>query len=62
MFHQTDEGIRPSIIDPHGFHLADAAAKLKGLADYAAEHCGGLRSDRCGSRDRQEVARIRPQV
>jgi len=37
-FHQTDDVIRPSIIDPHGFHLADAAAKLKGLADYAAQH------------------------
>jgi type III restriction enzyme len=38
LFHRTDEGIRPSIVDPHGFHLADASAKLKGLADYAAEH------------------------
>lgn len=38
MFHSTDAGIRPSIIDPHGFHLADAVGKLKGLAGYAAEH------------------------
>jgi hypothetical protein len=38
LFHQTDEGIRPSIVDPHGFHLADATAKLKGLAEYAARH------------------------
>lgn len=37
-FHQTDEGIKASIIDPHGFHLADASTKLKGLADYAAVH------------------------
>jgi type III restriction enzyme len=38
LFHQTDDGIRPSIVDPHGFHLADAAAKLKGLADYSDQH------------------------
>jgi type III restriction enzyme len=38
LFHQTDEGIKPSIVDPHGFHLSDAAAKLRGLADYAAQH------------------------
>ncbi|MDQ2881392.1 MAG: hypothetical protein M3Y48_09180 [Actinomycetota bacterium] len=37
--HHTEEGIRPSIVDPHSFHLADAAAKLKGLADYTAQHC-----------------------
>ncbi|MGH9896161.1 MAG: hypothetical protein ACREA0_30055 [bacterium] len=24
-----------SIVDPHGDHLADAKAKLRGLADYA---------------------------
>lgn len=38
LFHRTDAGIRPSIVDPHGYHLADAAAKLKGLASYAAVH------------------------
>ncbi len=38
LFHQTDEGIRPSIIDPHGYHLSDASAKLKGLAEYAKQH------------------------
>lgn len=38
MLHQTDDGIRPSIIDPHGFHLADAVGKLKGLAAYAVDH------------------------
>ena len=38
LFHQADEGIQPSIVDPHGFHLADATAKLKGLAEYAARH------------------------
>jgi type III restriction enzyme len=40
LFHQTDEDIKPSIVDPHGFHLSDAAAKLRGLADYAAQHSG----------------------
>lgn len=38
MFHQTDVGIRPSIVDPHGFHLSDAAGKLRGLAQYAKDH------------------------
>jgi type III restriction enzyme len=38
LFHQGDEGIRPSIVDPHGFHLADATIKLKGLAAYAERH------------------------
>ncbi len=42
MFHQTDAGIRPSIIDPHGYHLADAVAKLKGLADYADQHAAAF--------------------
>lgn len=37
-FHQTQDGIRPSIVDPHGYHLSDAPAKLKGLAQYAAAH------------------------
>ena len=38
LFHRTEVGIRPSIVDPHGFHLADASAKLKGLAQYAEVH------------------------
>jgi type III restriction enzyme len=38
LFHRTGDGIRPSIVDPHGFHLADATAKLKGLAEYAELH------------------------
>ncbi len=32
------KNVRPSIIDPHGHHLADAPDKLRGLADYAAKH------------------------
>lgn len=38
LFHNTDNGLRPSIVDPHGYHLADAAAKLRGLCAYAAKH------------------------
>lgn len=38
LFHQNDEGIRPSIVDPHGYHLSDAASKLRGLAEYAERH------------------------
>ena len=38
MFHRYDDGIKPSIVDPHGDYLEDAAAKLKGLATYAEKH------------------------
>lgn len=38
LFHRTDLGIRPSIVDPHGHHLADSLAKLRGLAAYASTH------------------------
>jgi type III restriction enzyme len=38
-FHRDgDGGIRPSIVDPHGHHFADAGPKLRGLAAYASEH------------------------
>ena len=30
--------LRASLVDPHGTYLADAVDKLKGLAQYAAEH------------------------
>jgi type III restriction enzyme len=39
MFHQTDEGIKASLIDPHGPHLSDALGKLKGFVEYASAHC-----------------------
>ncbi len=43
VFHRDDSGeIRPSVVDPHGHHLADAGPKLRGLADYAVKH-----SDAC---------------
>lgn len=35
---KDDGGLAVSIIDPHGHHLSDAPAKLRGLADYAKEH------------------------
>jgi len=34
-FEKVQGAIRPSIVDPHGVHLADALPKLRGLADYA---------------------------
>lgn len=37
-FVETAEGIKPSIIDPHGTYLEDALDKLQGLADYAERH------------------------
>lgn len=38
LLHRVSDGIRPSIVDPHGYHLSDAAAKLRVLADYAEQH------------------------
>ena len=38
--HDVAGTLRPSLIDPHGTHLADAVDKLKGLAQYAAKHDG----------------------
>lgn len=35
--------VAADIVDPHGFHLADALPKLKGLADYAEENGGHFR-------------------
>ena len=37
-FHEGPEGIRVSIVDPHGQHLGDALPKLRGLARFASEH------------------------
>jgi hypothetical protein len=36
-FHDSPQGVRASIVDPHGFHLADALPKVRGLADYAVQ-------------------------
>ena len=30
--------VNASIVDPHGYHLADSLPKLKGLRDFAAKH------------------------
>ena len=35
---QNDGKVATDIVDPHGFHLADALPKLQGLANYAAKH------------------------
>jgi hypothetical protein len=37
-FAEKDGEIAADIVDPHGFHLADALPKLKGLARYAETH------------------------
>ena len=37
-FADVGGSIRPSIVDPHGFHLADALPKLRGLARFAVDH------------------------
>lgn len=36
--HNTPDGIRPSIIDPHNYAYADTVPKWKGLAAYAEAH------------------------
>lgn len=38
VFHQTPDGIVPSILDPHAQNQSDSVPKLKGLAAYAKEH------------------------
>jgi len=42
-FAEQDGKIAVDIIDPHGFHLADALPKLQGLARYAETHPGVFR-------------------
>lgn len=37
-FHQTDDGIVASILDPHAQNQSDSVPKLKGLAAYAQAH------------------------
>jgi len=37
-FHQTDDGVVPSILDPHAQSLSDSIPKLRGLAKYAKDH------------------------
>jgi hypothetical protein len=39
----NDGNIVADIVDPHGIHLADALAKLQGLAEYAQKHGGSFR-------------------
>ena len=33
----SGDGVKVSIVDPHGFYLGDALPKLRGLADYVAK-------------------------
>lgn len=40
---QHDGKIVADIVDPHGYHLADALPKLQGLAEYAAAHAEAFR-------------------
>jgi type III restriction enzyme len=36
--HDTPDGIRPSIVDPHNYAMADTVPKWRGLAAYAEAH------------------------
>lgn len=40
---QQDSTVVADIVDPHGYHLADALPKLLGLAEYAAAHADDFR-------------------
>jgi len=42
-FAEAEGQVVVDIIDPHGFHLADAIPKLNGLAHYAEAHPGVFR-------------------
>lgn len=37
-FHEVEDKVVSSIVDPHGHHLSDAVPKLRGLASYASTH------------------------
>jgi hypothetical protein len=37
-FTGTEEDVKASIVDPHGYHLSDALPKLRGLADFAVAY------------------------
>ncbi|QOC23088.1 hypothetical protein IC757_02700 [Wenzhouxiangella sp. AB-CW3] len=37
-FHGNENGVKVSIVDPHGHHLGDSLGKLRGLAAFAAEY------------------------
>ncbi|MFI9614552.1 DEAD/DEAH box helicase [Streptomyces sp. NPDC052023] len=37
-FHGSEDNVKVSIVDPHGFHLSDALPKLRGLANFTAEY------------------------
>ena len=40
--HDTPDGLRPSIVDPHNYALGDTAAKWRGLSRYAETHSDTL--------------------
>jgi hypothetical protein len=54
---RDDGSLAASIVDPHGDHLADAKAKLRGLADYA--ECFGYRFVRIESIAKVSDGRLR---
>ncbi|NYD40029.1 DEAD/DEAH box helicase [Nocardioides panaciterrulae] len=37
-FTGTEDDVKVSIVDPHGFHLGDALPKLRGLATFTVDH------------------------
>jgi hypothetical protein len=43
-FHDVAGVVKPSIVDPHGQHLEDSKAKLRGLVLYAQTHFEHYRS------------------
>lgn len=41
-FHEVDDKVRASIVDPHGHHLDDAVAKIRALADFVDRYPGAF--------------------
>jgi hypothetical protein len=57
-FHGDEEDVRISVVDPHGFHLVDALAKLRGLADYAEQYGGELHRIESVAKTKDGAARV----
>ena len=41
--HEADDTVVADFVDPHGWHLANLLAKLRGLAAYAEKNGGAFR-------------------
>lgn len=58
IFTETTEGIKPSIVDPHGTYLEDSLDKLQGLARYAENHGDKFLEIRAISEEKNGKAKV----